>query len=858
MFSLFFIKRPIFAMVISIVTIVLGLVALVALPIARYPELAPPTVQVSCVYAGADAATVADTVGATIEKEVNGVENSIYMSSVSGNDGSYNLTISFAPGTDLDIANVLVQNRVSKAEARLPEEVTRTGVTVTKKSTDTVLYIGLTSPEGTYDDAFLSNYANLRVRDEIARVNGVGDVFTYGVGEFSMRVWLDPDKLRARNLAASEVVAAIQEQNIQVAAGRVGASPAPEGTAFEYVISTAGRLTEVEEFESIIVRTDQEGRTIRVRDVARVELGSDIYTLSARLDGESAVSMAVFQIPGSNLIEVSDGVKAKMDELSLAFPADIEYTIIYDATDVVTASIKEVITTLIATLILVVLTVYLFLQNFRATLIPAVTIPVSLVGTFFVLELMGFSLNQLTLFGLVLVIGIVVDDAIVVVENTFAHLERGLKGPEAAAAAMKEVSGPVIATTLVLLSVFVPTTMMGGITGTMFKQFATTIAVATVFSSINALTLSPALCGLILKKNTKEPRGLFRAFNASLAKATEGYVKVVRVGVRFAVVGVIGFVGITVLSVMGLSTLPTGFVPQEDEGYCMVGVQLPDGASLQRTKAVMQKVQQLISSSEGVEHCLEVTGYSILDGAASANTGFCVVTFDHWDDRSEPSLQQEAIIATLNRKFASIQEAGVFAFAMPSLPGVGFSGGFTFMLQDRGGAGLMQLQNVAAEIAAAGQAQPGLEGVRSTFRASVPQLFVDIDRDAVKRTGTDLTSVFSTLQTYLGSAYVNDFTKDGRVFKVTAQADADFRAEPGDIGRLQLRAASGEMIPLSAVAAVEDKLGPQIITRFNMYPAVKIMGNAAPGFSSGQALELMEQMADPQRGAMLPPTMGHE
>lgn len=858
MFSLFFIKRPVFAMVVSIVTIVLGLVALIALPVARYPELAPPTVQVSCAYPGADAGTVADTVGATIEKEVNGVENSIYMSSVSGNDGSYSLTVTFEPGTDLDIANVLVQNRVSKSEARLPEEVKRTGVTVRKRSTDTVMFVAITSPGSTYDDAFLSNFANLQIRDEIARVDGVGDVFLYGVGEFSMRLWLDPDKLRARNLAASDVITAVREQNIQVAAGRVGAPPAPAGTANEYILRTAGRLSEVEDFENVIVRTGEDGRTIRLRDIARVELGSDAYTFSAKLNGADCATLAIYQVPGSNLIEVAKGVRSKLEDLSRSFPDDVEFKVVYDATDVVTASIKEVIVTLFATLALVVLTVYLFLQNFRATIIPAVTIPVSLIGTFFVLQLMGFSLNQLTLFGLVLVIGIVVDDAIVVVENTFVHLEKGLSPPEAAAAAMKEVSGPVIATTLVLLSVFVPTTMMGGITGTMFKQFATTIAVATVFSSINALTLSPALCGLILRRNPKEPRGFFRLFNRSLGTSTEGYVKVVRTAIRFAVVGVLLFAGITALSVGGLGRLPTGFVPQEDEGYCMVGIQLPDGASLERTQRIVERVQGMVADIDGVENCLQIAGFSILDSASSSNTGFCVITFDDWSERPEAGQHQSAILGEMNRRFASIQEAAVFAFPMPSLPGVGVSGGFSFMLQDRQGSGLDQLQTVAGEVAAAGNTQAGLQGVRSTFRASVPQLYLDIDREAVKRTGTTLTAVFDTLQTYLGSAYVNDFTRFGRVFKVTAQADAEFRAKPDDIRRLQLRAANGRMIPLGSVVSIEEILGPQTITRFNLYPSVKIMGNAAPGFSSGQAIGLMEDMADPESGGMLPPTMGYE
>ncbi|MBK1827560.1 efflux RND transporter permease subunit [Haloferula rosea] len=858
MFSLFFIKRPIFAAVISIVTVVLGLVALTTLPVSRYPELSPPTISVSCVYPGADATTVAETVGATIEKEVNGVEDSIYMSSVSGNSGDYNLTITFEPGTDLDTANVLVQNRVTVAESRLPEEVKRTGVTVRKKSTDTVMFLGLVSPNGTYDNAFLSNYANLRMRDELARVDGVGDAFVYGVGMFSMRIWLDPDQLRARQIPPAEVLAAIRGQNVQVAAGRVGAAPAPEGTAYEYVLRTAGRLTEVEEFENIVVRTDEQGRSIRVRDVARVELGGESYNFDSALNGQPAACFAIYQVPGSNLIEVAAGVREKVKELSESFPDDVEIDIVYDATDVVTASIREVIITLGATLILVVLTVFLFLQNFRATLVPAVTIPVSLIGTFLVLNALGFSLNVLTLFGLVLVIGIVVDDAIVVVENCFVHLSKGLKPKEAAAAAMKEVSGPVVATTLVLLSVFVPTLALGGITGTMFKQFAVTISVATVFSSINALTLSPALCGVLLKANPKEPKGFFRLFNRGLDGATAGYVKIVRIAIRMAVVSVLGFCGLTALSVAGLGGLPTGFVPQEDEGYCLVSVQLPDGAALERTNAVLSEAQQLISGIEGVSDCLQVSGFSPLDNASTSSAGFCVVTFNNWSERPDDHLKQDALIAEINRRLASLQEARAFAFPMPSLPGVGVSGGFSFMLQDRGGVGIEQLQTVSNDVVAAANAQTGLQNVSSTFRATVPQYYIDFDREQIQRTGASMSSVFETIQIYLGSAYVNDFTLFGQVFKVTAQADAPFRATPDDIGKLQFTGADGRMIPIAAVADIKEALGPQTITRFNLYPAVKIIGSPAPGFSSGQAIQLMEDMADPKGGGMLPPSMGYE
>ncbi len=843
MFSQFFIKRPIFAAVISIVITVIGAVSLFQLPVARYPDLAPPTIQVSASYPGADAKTVSETVAAVIEKEVNGVEDMIYMSSISGNDGSMNLTVTFEPGTDLDTANVLVQNRVSKAEPRLPEEVKRTGVTVKKRSTDIVMFIGLTSPNGTYDSAYLSNYANLRIRDELSRVAGVGDVTVFGVGEFSMRLWLDPDLLRARSITATDVIAAVREQNIQVAAGRVGAAPSTPGTAFEYILSTQGRLAEVAEFENIIVRTGDQGGTIRLRDVARVELGSDTYAINSQLNGAPSASFAIYQIPGSNLMDVANGVRQKMSELATTFPEDVDFKVVYDSTDVISASIDEVIITLFATVILVVLTVYLFLQNARATLIPTITIPVALIGTFAVLQATGYSLNILTLFGLVLVIGIVVDDAIIVVENTFVHLERGLSGKEAATAAMKEVSGPVIATTLVLLAVFIPTAGMSGITGTMFQQFAVTIAIATVFSSINALTLSPALCGILLKPGNKEPRGVFKWFNRSIEASNKSYRGVVRLALRYAPIGVIGFILMTGGSILGLKSLPTGFVPQEDEGYCMIGVQLPDGATLERTLDVMGKVEKIVASTDGTVDCLSITGYSIIDGSASANTGFCVVTFKNWNDRGSAELHQAAILQAIQQKLFSIQEAGAFVFPMPSLPGVGVSGGFTFMLQDKEGIGLDQLQSVGGEVIAAANQAPSLAGVRTTFRASVPQIYVDIDREQVKRTGTSMSSVFETMQVNLGSAYVNDFTLFGRVFKVMAQADAPFRDSPDDINALQVRGANGRMIPLGAVAELKDVLGPQNVTRFNMLPAMKILGGPAPGSSSGDAMNAMESIA---------------
>ena len=847
MFSHFFIRRPIFATVISIVIVIGGLVALFSLPVARYPDLAPPTVQISTVYPGADARTVSETVATPIEQEINGVENMLYMSSISANDGTMNLTVTFEPGTDLDIANVLTQNRVSKAEARLPEEVKRQGVTVAKQSTDVVMYLAFTSPDGTYDDKYLSNFVWQRVRDEIARVDGVGDAAVYGVGQFSMRIWLNPDSLRSYNLAANDVVNAIRQQSVQVAGGRIGGAPAPENTAFEFTVNVQGRLSQVSEFENIVVKTSDDGSLLRVKDVARVELGSDLYSFAASFNGEPAAGMAIYQIPGSNIMEVADGVKATLERLAKSFPKGVQYNIIYDNTDIVKASIKSVVVTLLQALVLVVLTVYIFLQNIRATIIPAITIPVALIGTFAVLLALGFSLNQLTLFGLVLVIGIVVDDAIVVVENTTRWIEEGFSPKEAAEKAMTEVAGPVIATTLVLLAVFVPTIFMGGITGTLFTQFAVTISVATVFSSINALTLSPALAALLLRKQKREPRGFFKAFNATLEKTTNAYLGVTRFAIRRAFIAVLLFAGLSAAAIMGLGSLNTGFVPQEDEGYCIISAQLPDGASLQRTNTTLEEINAIVGDIPEIESYLTIAGYSPIDISAASNAGFVVATFKPWGERTKPDQQQGAIIAKLNKRFAEVQDAQVFSFPMPSLPGVGTSGGFTFMLQDRTGSSLEALQAAAQDVIEDGNAQSGLTGLNSTFRASIPQLLVDIDREQVMRSGTSMQSVFDTLQVYLGSAYVNDFTYLGRIFKVSAQADAEFRDKPESIQRLEIRGATGDMIPLGSLASVKDAYGPQSVTRFNLYPSAKVLGGAAPGYSSGQALKIMEDMAEKKK-----------
>lgn len=853
MLSLFFIRRPIFAAVISIFIVVIGLVALVALPISRYPDLAPPTINISAMYPGANAATVAETVAAPIEQEVNGVEGMIYMQSVSANDGTMSLTVTFAPGTDLDTANVLTQNRVSIAESKLPEEVKRMGVTVKKQSTDVVMYIALTSPKGTYDDAFLSNYAWQQIRDELARVDDVGNVTVYGAGQMSMRIWLDPDRMKSLDLSANEVVNAIRQQNVQVAGGRVGAPPVPSTVQNEFTVNVRGRLSEISEFESIVVKVAGDGGLVRVRDVARVEIGSDLYSIRSSLNGSPAATLAINQIPGSNILAVAEGVKTKMQELATSFPEDVNFKIVYDNTNVVNASIKNVVVTLISALLLVVLTVFIFLQNFRATIIPAITIPVALIGTFAVLLAFGYSLNQLTLFGLVLVIGIVVDDAIVVVENTTSWIAKGLSSREAAEKAMREVSGPVIATTLVLLAVFVPTTFMAGITGTLFKQFAVTISIATVFSSINALTLSPALAALLLRDQKEPTKGPFFLFNKTLEKSTNLYLGVTKFAIRRVVISVILFLGMAGLAVFGLGNLPTGFVPQEDEGYCMVNIQLPDGATLERTGKTVADLSAALSGIEGVADIVAITGYSIVDSSASSNGALLIVVFDPWSERKTPELHQSGILQQVNQRLFMYKDAFSFGFAVPSLPGVGTSGGFTFMLQDRGGVGYGELQSKAQEIIRDGNGQSALSQVNTTFRSSIPQIFVDIDREQVMRMGIPMNEVFEAMQVYLGSAYVNDFTQFGRTFQVKAQADGPFRATPADIEKLEFRNAEGTMTPLGAIASVDESYGPQTVTRFNLYPSIKITGNPSPGFSSGQAMGVMENMAEQK----LPGTMGY-
>ena len=855
MISRFFIYRPIFATVISIVVIIAGAVSQTSLPVAKFPEVTPPTVEVTANYPGANAQVITETVAAPIEQEVNGVEDMLYMSSTSADDGSYRLTITFDIGVDLDMATVLVQNRVAIANPKLPEDVRRQGITTKKKSTSILQFIALTSSDGNFDELYLSNYATINIKDELARIDGVGAVTTFGAGDYSMRVWLDPRKLKARGLTTQDVIKTIQEQNVQVAAGRIGQQPAPAGTSFEYTVSTLGRLSDVQQFENLIIKTAEGGRIVRVKDVARVELAAQSYNYGSSFNGQPAASISIYQLPGANALNVAKQVRVKMDELSQAFPDGLAYDIPFDTTRFVEASIAEVYVTLFQAVGLVVLVIFIFLQDWRTTLIPCAAIPVSLIGTFAVMGGIGFSINMITLFGVVLAIGIVVDDAIVVVENTARHIDAGLKPREAAVKAMEEITGPVIATTLVLLAVFVPTAFMTGITGQLYRQFALTISGAVVISTINALTLSPALCGIFMRPSPEKRNIFFRGFNTAFDWVTGGYSAIIHAMVRKLALVLTVFVGLVILTGWGFSRLPTGFLPTEDQGYCFVNVQLPDAASLERTRIVMRRVDEIVSRIDGVSDWLTISGFSILSGTNASNSGMVAVVYEPWEDRTDPDLTQDAIVARLRNELANVEPAIAVAFVPPPIDGLGNAGGFQMQVQDRRGAGLVQLGALTDELVQDGNAQSGLTALSTTFRANVPQLFVDIDRTKVKTLDISLNTVFGTLQAYLGSAYVNDFNLFGRTYQVRVQADHEFRVEPDDIKRLDVRNNKGDMIPVGTFASIETRFGSQSINRYNLYPTAAINGEPAPGYSSGQALTLMEQMV---REKKLPPTMGFE
>lgn len=853
--SRFFIYRPIFATVISIVIVIAGFVSFGALPVAKFPEVAPPTVAVSAIYPGGNATTIAETVAAPIEQQVNGVEGMLYMSSKSANDGTYNLTVTFELGTDMDIASVLVQNRVAIAEPQLPQEVRAQGITTKKRSTQILQFIALTSPEKNVDALYLSNYA-LTVKDELSRIAGVGDVTVFGAGDYSMRIWLDPRKLKQRGLTTDDVLNAVKEQNVQVAAGQIGAPPAPAGTAFQFSVNTKGRLADVEEFENIIIRTGEDGRTLTVGDVGRVELGGKNYTFDSKFNGQPSASVAIYQLPGANALTTAKLIREKMLELSKSnnWPKGIDYNIAFDTTLFVEASISEVYETLFVAVALVVLVIFIFLQDWRATVVPVIAIPVSLIGTFAVMNGIGFSINMLSLFGIVLAIGIVVDDAIVVVENCTRHLSDGLSPKDAAVKAMEEITGPVIATTLVLLAVFIPSAFMGGITGQLFRQFALTISAAVLISTVNALTLSPALCAIVLRK-PKEARFVgFRLFNRGFDGATSVYGYIIGWFVRLVVLVLVVYGGLIATTGALFTSLPTGFVPPEDQGYLFVNVQLPDAASTERTTEVMDQLNEDYKQIPGVADSLSIAGYSLLGGYAGSNLGFSIVILDPWDERQTPETRIRTIAAEMKQRFDQVEAAIVFPFAPPPIDGLGNAGGFQMEVLNKGGANYTQLQNTAQDLVQAGNDQSGLSGLNTTFRANEPQLFADVDRVKAKAMNVPLQTVFGTLQAYLGSAYVNDFTYNNRPYQVRVQAEPEFRASPEDIENLDVRDRDGKMVPISSIVTVKEIVGPSVVQRYKLYPSASVTGSAAAGVSSGQALSMMEEMAD----SRLPLGFGYE
>jgi hydrophobe/amphiphile efflux-1 (HAE1) family protein len=859
----FFIDRPIFATVISVVTVILGSIAYLSLPVAQYPDVVPPTIVVKASYPGASPQVIADSVATPIEQEVNGVENMLYMSSQCTTDGQMTLTITFKLGTDLDLAQVLVQNRVSIAEPRLPEDVRRLGVTTIKSSPDLLMVIHLTSPDSTYDQLYVGNYALIQVRDSLARLEGVGDVTAFGLREYSMRVWLDPEKLANLGLSAGDVVKALQQQNLQVASGVIAQPPIEAGTAFQLSVNTLGRLLEPEQFAKIVVRTGSDGQIVYVQDVARIELGARDYSVISYLDNQPAVALLISQRPGSNSLSTSDRVEAEMKRLAKEFPKGIDYQIVYNPTVFVRESIDSVIHTLYEAVILVIIVVLVFLQNWRACVVPLLAIPVSLIGTFIAMAAFGFSLNMLSLFGLVLAIGIVVDDAIVVVENVERHIAAGMSPRAASYKAMDEVTAAVIAIAVGLSAVFVPTAFISGITGQFYRQFALTIAVSTLLSAFNSLTLSPAMCAILLAPHGAQKDWFtriwdfvfgwfFAAFNWCFSRLEGAYARIVGLLVRWTVIPLTVYVLIVAAGVYGFQKVPTGFIPMQDKGYLITVIQLPDGASLERTDAVVREATRMILETEGIEHAVAFVGFSGATRANSTNAGAIFVTPKSFEERIEhggPSANQ--LLMALQQKLSQIPDGIVFVIPPPPVQGLGTSGGYKFLVQDRGGNSAKDLQIATDELVGKTYTNPKLAQVFTLYRATTPQLYADIDRVKARMLNVNLSDVFEALQVNLGSAYINDFNFSGRTFQVRAQADGEFRREPEDIGRLKARNANGEMVPLASVVNVDWRTGPDRVVRYNMYQSAEVQGDSAPGFSSGQAIAEIEQLAN----ETLPPDM---
>ena len=855
-FSRFFVDRPIFAGVLSVIIIVSGLIAMRLLPISEYPEVTPPSVVVTANYPGANPTVISETVAAPLEEQINGVENMLYMSSQATTDGRLSITITFKLGSNGDLSQQLVQNRVSQALPRLPEDVRNLGVTVVKSSPDLAMVVHIISPHGRYNTLYLRNYANLNIKNQIARISGVGDARLFGGGDYAMRIWLDPQKIAARNMTAGDVTKAIREQNVQVAAGSVGSSPNPDALDVQFPINTQGRLQTPEQFGDIILKSNDDGGLTRLKDVSRIELGASAYGTESLLNNQPAAAIAIFQMPGSNAIEISDNVRSTMQQLKKTFPEDVDFRIAYDPTIFVRGSIEAVVHTLFEAILLVVLVVTVFLQSWRAAVIPLLAVPVSILGTFAFLYVFGFSINTLTLFGLVLAIGIVVDDAIVVVENVERNISEGLSPRDATYRAMKEVTGPIVATALVLCAVFIPVAYISGLTGQFYRQFALTIAISTVISAFNSLTLSPALAQILLKSHDEQKDAFqhlidvlfgwfFRGFNYVFKRSSQGYAKAVgatitRTVPRFGALLV--YLVLIATAVWLFQKTPSGFIPAQDKQYLIGFAQLPDGATLNRTRAVVKQMSQMVMDEKGVKDAIAFPGLSINGFAASSSAGVVFVSLQNFDERKTAELSAGAIAGRLNAKFATIPGAFIIMFPPPPVRGLGTTGGFKLQIEDRVGQGVQALNNATEAVVNKARQTPGLMNVLSYFKINVPQLAVNVDRDKAKQLGLSISDIYQTMQVYLGSLYVNDFNQFGKTYQVIIQADQEFRDRAEDILQLKVRNNAGDMVPLGAVVSITQSYGPDSSTRYNSYPAADVNAEAAPGFSTGQAQAAITQV----------------
>jgi HAE1 family hydrophobic/amphiphilic exporter-1 len=843
----FFIRRPIVAIVISIIMVLMGLFTLKGLSIEQYPFLAPPTIRVTATYPGASAVAVEQSVATPIEQEVNGVDKMIYMKSSNTSDGRMQLDVNFEVGVDQDTANVLTQNRVSSAQARLPQEVVQQGVTVKKQSPSILMLISLYSPKESYDANFLINYSGINLRDQILRIPGIAQVDLFGGADYGMRIWLRPDRLARLALTPSDVISAIKEQNLQAPAGRVGMAPSPKDQEFTWTVSAPGRLVNPEEFENIIIRETETGAQIRVKDVGRAELGSQDYNSFGRLDGKAAGTMAVYLLPGANQLQASEAIYQTMSNAKALFPPDMDYKIVYDTTPAVKASIDGIVHTFLEAVVLVTLVVFIFLQNMRATIIPLLTVPVSLIGTFIFFPMLGFSVNTLSMFGLVLAIGIVVDDAIVVVEAVMHHLEHGMNPKEATIQAMKEVSAPVIGIALILSAVFIPVAFLGGLTGRMYQQFALTIAISVLLSAFNALSLSPALCAMFLRapKPARGPLGsFFRGFNWVFDRSTTGYVNTTRLLVRRSILTILIIAAVAVGAGLFGSALPAGFIPEEDQGIFGVNITLPPAASLERTGKVLSQVEQILTKTEGVESFTTIGGYGVVTSTYQPNFGTIFVRLKPWDDRHSDALHVRGVMAGLQRQLAAIPEAIIFPFNIPTISGFGASAGFNFLLQDRSGSlNVQQLGDLSRQFLEAARKRPELANLFTSFDPRYPQIKVDLDREKARKLGVPIDDVFQALSAVMGGNYVNDFNRFGRLFRVYVQADADYRRKPQDIGNIYVRSESTKsMIPLSTLVTITPESGTEVTNRFNLFRSVEINGVPGRGFTSGQALATLEDV----------------